>query len=131
MKLFGSLRVSALAIAALSMPVGLASAKTPAGFTAKDKADVTCMVAFAAIMERMSSDPDTAPEDLSGMSSVITYFLGKVKGRHDGVAISTILDPAFVTSLPLEDEAEIQRCSQEAAKMGDDLGKAGAVLEAL
>lgn len=126
-----SLRVSALALAALSMPIGIASAKTPAGFTEQDKADVTCMVAFAAIMDKMSSDPDTSQEDLSGMSSVITYFLGKVTGRHASTPISTILDPDFVISLSLDSEEEIKRCSVEAEKMGNDLAKAGEVLQNL
>lgn len=131
MSIVRPLRASALALAALSMSSGFVSAKTPADFTAQDRADVTCLIAFAAVMERMSSAPNADAEALSGMSSVITYFLGKVSGRHTGSEITTILEPSFVLTLPIDDEAEIKRCSEEAIKMGQELAKAGEILESL
>lgn len=126
-----SLVRSTLAFVAATAMAGAAVAKTPDGFTQQDRDDVTCLIIVAAMLEDMNGNAESTPEEQSGLSSVITYFLGKVVGRHRETGIGEILHPDFVLTLPVDSPAETQRCSREAAKMGEDFVKAGEALQAV
>lgn len=106
---------------------GTAFAKAPEGFSQRDRDDVTCLVIVSAMLAEMNADPDSSEEGKSGLGNVITYFLGKVVGRHSVDRIGEILRPDFVRTLPVDSVTETQRCAGEAAKMGQEFSKAGTV----
>ena len=65
----------AFGLAASAALIGFAgpAQAAPPGFTARDRDDAICMVVFGSVLGAM---PDG--EDKEGLSSVLTYFIGKL-----------------------------------------------------
>lgn len=120
-----------LALAATAAMAGTAVAKTPADFTQRDRDDVTCLIIVSAVLDDMSADPNSSAEEQSGLTSVVTYFLGKAVGRNSEAGIGQLLHPDFVRTLPVDSTSERLRCSREASKMGEDFAKAGEALQVM
>jgi hypothetical protein len=115
----------AFGLAASAALIGFAgpAQAAPPGFTARDRDDAICMVVFGSVLGAM---PDG--EDKEGLSSVLTYFIGKLKGRHPALAMTELLAPDYVLSLHGEIASSAKRCAEEAVAMGLDLQEAGRIL---
>lgn len=99
----------------------------PDDFGADDKADALCVIAFSAMLGT-TSDDELSADDRQGVTSVITYFIGKLKGRHPNLQMTELLSPAYVQSLRDEMVPAVQRCSHEAMQLGTDLEAVGNIL---
>ena len=117
------------ALAAIILGFGSATPvlAAPAGFSDQDQADAICFMAFASVLGSAEGAKLSA-EDRSGLTSITTYYVGKLKGRHPDLAMRELLDPAYVRSLQGELAAAGPRCSQEATEIGEDLTRAGNAL---
>lgn len=97
------------------------------GLTAEDHADILCVLATSYVLG-VQSDQSIADEEKQGLASVMTYFIGKLRGRHPALKMTELLAPDYVQSLQGEIAAAAERCSEEAVDMGNDLQKAGRIL---
>lgn len=117
--------LAAAALAGLAVPAEAA----PRAFTAQDRADTVCLIAISAILGSASAPgAQLEPGVKEGLSAVLTYFVGKLKGRHPDLTMTELLAPDYVLSLESEIASSSQRCSQEAIEMGTDLQEAGRIL---
>ncbi len=105
-------------------------AAEPFGFSDQDRADVNCLAASSiALGNSVSSGaPDSA--EAVGITTVLTYFLGKLKGRHADLRVADVLTPAVLQALGPILATEAQRCGAEAIKIGGELEQAGNILTA-
>lgn len=117
---------ASLALAAVMSGAVSGRAAVPAGFTPQDKADTVCLLVITSIMATL--DDSATAEEREGLTSVLTYFIGKLKGRHPELAMTDILAPDYVATLEGELAPATQRCSEEAIGMGQDLKAAGDAL---
>lgn len=117
---------ASLALAATIAGAAPGWAAPPAGFTPQDKADTVCMLVVGSIIATL--DDGATADEREGLTSVLTYFIGKLKGRHPELKMTDILAPAYVATLEGDLAPAMQRCSEEAIRMGDDLNAAGDAL---
>jgi hypothetical protein len=99
---------------------GTASA-VPA-MTAQDQADANCLIAISFAASQ------AAETEQEGLGSILTYFAGKLKGRHPGIGMTEVMTPDLVRSVMPNLKSELLRCSQEAIELGEDLKAAGTAL---
>lgn len=105
---------------ALAMP----AAATPPDFSEQDWADIKCLVAMSVVVGRASGN-DASSIDKASLGSVLTYFVGKLKGRHPALSMVDVMTPELYEKLAPELPAEMQRCGTEATGVGEDLQAAG------
>lgn len=117
---------ASLALAAAIAVAGPGRAAAPAGFTPQDKADTVCFLVITSIIATL--DDSATADEREGLTSVVTYFIGKLKGRHPELAMTDMLAPDYVATLEGELAPAMQRCSEEAIAMGEDLKAAGEAL---
>ncbi|MBJ7439979.1 MAG: hypothetical protein JHD35_13250 [Sphingopyxis sp.] len=119
-----------LAITAAVVLALPAAAAEPFGFSDQDRADVNCLAASSiALGNSISSGaPDSA--ETVGITTVLTYFLGKLKGRHADLRVADVLTPAVLQALSPILATEAQRCGAEAILISGELEQAGKLLTA-
>lgn len=100
---------------------GAASSATPE-LSAEDRADANCLAAISIVA------PNVKEEDQAGLASILTYFLGKLKGRHPEIKLADVMTPDLLEAVADNIQAEAMRCSQEGAEMGNDLKATGDAL---
>lgn len=86
--------------------------------------DIRCMASFLVVAGQMGEDPQSSAEDKSGVSAIVLYFFGKVRGRNPKAdvknAIMTLVQsPGYLDTAI---RADIERCSAEAEARGKELG---------
>ncbi|WP_428630426.1 hypothetical protein [Sphingopyxis sp.] len=62
--------------------------------------------------------------------TVLTYFLGKLKGRHADLHVADVLTPTVYRALTPILATEAQRCGAEATIISGELEQAGKLLTA-
>jgi len=119
-----------LAIAAAASLSLSALAAEPFGFSDQDRADVNCLAASSIALGNAAANgaPDSA--EAVGITTVLTYFLGKLKGRHADLRVADVLTPAVYQALTPILVTEAQRCGAEAIMIGGELEQAGKLLSA-
>jgi len=95
----------------------------PSGFAAQDRADAICIAVIATAWESLPAD--TTVEARLGLTGVLNYFLGKIRGRHPALEIADLYSPNYMASLQSEVASSMQRCVDEGMKMGLELEAAG------
>jgi len=111
---------------ALSMP---ALAASPTAFSEQDRADINCLVAVSVMIGKAAQNGSSST-DQAYLGSVLTYFVGKLNGRHPTLRMVEILTPDLFKKQTSELPSETRRCGLEATRMGEDLQAAGKKLTA-
>ena len=101
-------------------------AKAQSEYTAQDITDTKCIAAYSFVLGNMSGEASEA--ETNGVVSLLTYFVGKLKGRHPGMKLSAVLTPEFVNELEPVMEQELDRCGVEVEEMSADLDTASEIL---
>lgn len=101
----------------------LAATAVAAGQPSADP-DVRCMAAYLVVAGQMGDDPASSAEDQSGVSSIIMYFFGKIRGRSPTIDVKQAVMTLVQSQGYLEKglETDIKRCSTEAEVRGKELG---------
>ena len=97
-------------------PVSAPPAVATAADIARTDPDVRCLSAYLLALGRMQQDPQTSGEDKASVSTIVTYFLGKLDGRQYRGDIKAEVErviaiPEYVTS---QIKPDIDRCGAEA-----------------
>ena len=113
MRLPASVLLAIAVAASLSLS---ALAAEPFGFSDQDRADVNCLAASSIALGNAAANgaPDSA--EAVGITTVLTYFLGKLKGRHADLRVADVLTPAVYQALTPILVTEAQRCGANAEK---------------
>ncbi len=106
-----------------------ALAVAPTAFSEQDQADINCLVAVSVLIGKAAQN-GTSSTDQAYLGSVLTYFVGKLNGRHPTLRMVELLTPDLFKKRAPELSAETQRCGLEATRMGEDLQAAGKKLTA-
>jgi hypothetical protein len=112
---------------ALVAACGLIGAAQPVVLDAQDQADATCLAAISIVTGQVA---ESEPEQKEGLVSVLTYYVGKLKGRHPDMHMTEVLTPDFVHSVMTNLSNNMERCSKEALELGKDLDETGNALTA-
>ena len=85
--------------------------------------DIRCMAAYLVVAGQMGDDSESSAEDQSGVSSIIMYFFGKIRGRSPTIdvkqAVMTLIQSPGYLEKGLE--PDVKRCSAEAEARGKEL----------
>lgn len=106
-----------------------ALAVSPTAFSEQDQADISCLVAVSVMIGKATQNGSSAT-DRAYLGSVLTYFVGKLTGRHPTFRTVELLTPDLFEKLTPKLPVETQRCGSEATRMGEDLQAAGKKLTA-
>ncbi len=108
-----------------------ASAAPPAGFSEQDRADTNCIAAVSIAIGSELPGQSLSAEAKSGMATVLTYFVGKLKGRYATLKMADVVTPELYAQISPKLAEEMKRCGAEAIAMGEDLQDAGRILTAV
>lgn len=109
--------VAAVFLAATAVATGGASAATE--YSAQDDADAKCVASFAYTLGNMP-DAETT-EETAGVTGLMFYFIGKLKGRHPSESMSLFVTPDLTVEIEPTIQNELERCKVEAGDLIADL----------
>lgn len=115
-----------LIVGAVALFAASAQSALAANWSAQDVADGECIAFFA--MELGNQPEDQADP---GLMAILSYFVGKVEGRHPGMNLTDLLTPDLIMRVDAEKDSIATRCSGEALTMGENMMRAGEALQAL